>query len=59
VWRILAEGMGIGVREDKDTVAPLDRAELCAHVARQACVTDRMHVASPQDSGEPEIAKNE
>jgi hypothetical protein len=51
--------MGIGVREDKDTVAPLDRAELCAHVARQACVTDRMHVASPQDSGEPEIAKNE
>jgi len=26
---------------------PLDRAELCAHVARQACVTNRMHVASP------------
>ena len=45
--RLLAEEMGVRVREDKDTVVPVDRAKLCAHVARQAGVTDGMLVAGP------------
>jgi len=47
VLRLLAEEMGFGIREDKDAVIPLNRPKLCAHVARQAGVTDRMAVAGP------------
>lgn len=48
VLRLLAEEMGVGIREDKDAVIPLNRPKLCAYVARQAGVTDRMAVAGPE-----------
>src|ERR1700738_4849655 len=37
--------MSIGIRENKDTMTTIDRAELASRVARQARMTSRMQVA--------------
>ena len=42
--RLLALEMGVRVREDEDTMIPVDRAELRANVAGQASVPDWMHI---------------
>ena len=54
VLRLLAEEMGVGIREDKDAVIPLNRPKLCAYVARQGgcdrpdgCCGPGMAVAGP------------
>ena len=52
--RLLAQGMGVGVREDVDAMVPMDRAKLAARVARQARVPSRMDVAGPYALTHPE-----
>src|ERR1700676_5277236 len=44
LW-LLAEEMGVTVREDIHAMVPADRTKFPARVAWQARVTDRMHVA--------------
>jgi hypothetical protein len=44
VLRLLAEGIGLGVREDVDAMVQLDRAKFAARVARQSRVPRRMRL---------------
>jgi hypothetical protein len=47
VLRLLAEEMGVRIREQEDAVIALDGPRSCTHIAWQARVADRMHVACP------------
>ena len=43
--RLLPKQCGVGVREDLDTVVPIDGSALSARIARQARVPQRMDIA--------------